>query len=361
MSDVCIQQLKSGFYFVTYLTVIEQLFSCGLHKKLRLCSKPVSCYWFYSVYWSPFHITAPLRAFLLCFQPCAACGYWELNSSSGEVQAKLLIFTSSTGLAVKIIELLRTCFNQDWEFMPSASVGAGTCQESRVHWIHQISSMHGAKGLQRQQHGVLCVAQAANNQTCPHWPHKPCEVLSVRKCPLTVCGVRLQGQQPWAAELGLGWLAWLCAPDQQEAVAQNQMKSRNKVLRFYESLSFLLTLCCLSVPEGSCNVAWWMLHPIHHSFPNRYQATIFVIVGELIIMVWGFLQHFHFTSEYVKYIQTLPFKVMDHPVLGCAIWIGWNTLQLLLYTAAEYLWSGYQWKHILFFRLAFCGFHKTFN
>lgn len=125
------------------------------------------------------------------------------------------------------------------------------------------------------------------------------------------------------------------------------------MLSFYESLSFfssylfVVCLCCL------IDIAFYPL------FISQWKPNYnFVIVGELIIKIWGFLQHLNFTSEYVKYIQTLPFKVMDCPVLGCAIWIGWNFVQLLFYTAAEYLWSGYQLKHILLFRPAFSGFTK---
>lgn len=115
-------------------------------------------------------------------------------------------------------------------------------------------------------------------------------------------------------------------------------------------LSFLLTLCSLFQKDhiGLCL--------IHRSLPSRNQTTIFFIVRELVFKIWGFLQHLHFTSEYVKYVQTLPFKMTGYAVLVCAIWIGWNFVQLLFYTAAEHLWTGYQSKHILLFRLAFAGF-----
>lgn len=38
-----------------------------------------------------FHTTAALRASLLCFQPCAPRGFWELNPNSGEVQSKAAV------------------------------------------------------------------------------------------------------------------------------------------------------------------------------------------------------------------------------------------------------------------------------
>lgn len=146
-----------------------------------------------------FHTTAGLRA----FSPVLHVVFGSSAPAQGQCKAKLLFLISCTALAVKIIELPRMCFNQDWEYMPLASVGAGTCLKSRAHLIYQISSMHEAKWLQKQQHEVLCVSWAVRDQTCPHC-QLLCEVVqilgdAVRKCPLAECGTRLLGQEPWAA------------------------------------------------------------------------------------------------------------------------------------------------------------------
>lgn len=141
----------------------------------------------------------------------ALCCVWLVGAwlpIQWKCKAKLLVFISFTGLAVKIIEVLRAWFNQDWEYMPLASVGAGMCLKSRVHLIYQISSMHEAEGLQKQQHDVLWpvlhgqsggVIRLALTSTATLWSStnhaRYCEEI----CP-PVCGMRLLGQSSWAAD-----------------------------------------------------------------------------------------------------------------------------------------------------------------
>lgn len=54
--------------------------------------------------------------------------------------------------------------------------------------------------------------------------------------------------------LGLGSLAWLCAPDLQEAVAQKQMKSGDECSAFMKVHPFFSLNSLLSVSERSYRV-----------------------------------------------------------------------------------------------------------